>query len=296
MNKPTLHIRSSARGIGDAICGAYVVAGAMNQFSGLKVKYYTRFPEWITPFVSMMDMLPHEQFYPVRKEQYAFDMWKDYRGELKSVVNRKNWLASNIVVDEVEVLPSKPNKSVLLNNLERVRSDEYIVVAPFATHITRMWSLSHVRELIARIQSELRINVVVVSDTMWSEHARALGVDTIINQSPVELAKLLKHAITTVTIDSGIAHFCGLIDARCLSILAIMQPENIYSLTNIQSITPNTKCVFCNFQPARGYDETICPGYCKAINDIKVNDVLERLDKIYYSEFTESGVEVGSWN
>jgi hypothetical protein len=87
----------------------------------------------------------------------------------------------------------------------------------------------------------------------------------------------MRHAKCTVSCDSGMTHFAGLLNAPCVAITSQVLPQNLWYLTGIYGIGANAPCVGCGWQVSRGYDSSICEHGCYALNGISPYVILEEV-------------------
>jgi ADP-heptose:LPS heptosyltransferase len=108
------------------------------------------------------------------------------------------------------------------------------------------------------------------------------------------IARLLVNAEAVIALDSGIAHYAGMLGCRTVSICSQISPEALFSETDIIGVTPKgIACSPCWFQGSAGH-KPACNEHCFAINTITPHDVFNKLFDTIHTQyrFLEGSIKV----
>lgn len=274
MGVEIVRVRSSAHGVGDAVCGAYSIAGFQKKYPDKKVIYYCRHPHWLQA-VEGIEICPHDEWLQYRTSGKVHDLWSNYHWELHHAANRKRWLGQQIKDFEFE--PAVPKLNPMLFRFFPLEQGNYIVLSPFATTATRSYQREGWLYLVKLIREQLGMEVVLVASKNDEVHAQWFNCKKYIGADSWTIASLMRNAKCTVSCDNGMTHFAGMIDAPCVAIASQVLPHNLWYLTNIYGIAAIAPCAGCGWQTSRGYDSSVCEKGCHALNGISPYAILEEV-------------------
>lgn len=259
-----------AGGIGDAVCGMYTACGIAN--SGVKVEFYTKRKAWLSgvshPGVTVID------------GQAGFDASNDYDGHLAAMYQRKvasvaSWYCQNLAkfyaIGVCE--PARPK------TIPAFRKADHIVLAPFADGRPRTWPLQQWRRLV-RLLHRHRLVVIGAQnhEPLLKEQFYGDNVELRIGRDPEEVVELIGSARLIIANDSGPAHLAGLLNVKCIALMAQLDPELIFREgPSVVAIQPSTRCVRCHWQADGGWDRW-CELGCSALYTINPEEVCERAE------------------
>lgn len=99
-----------------------------------------------------------------------------------------------------------------------------------------------------------------------------------VDHSPEWVMDAMLTADAVIGLDSGMVHVAGLLKVPTLCIHAHLPPEFLFACApTVKSVTPKTKCVFCRWQPDRGFNEG-CAAMCSALATVGPEQVMEELE------------------
>jgi len=192
--------RHSAWGIGDAVCGAYAAAGVRQLTPDEEVIYCTRHPDWLRD-VKNINVQAYRNF--ISPPHPVYDIGSNYKGELKSRIDRKSWYCKQLPLQGLE--PARPQMAIQYN---QQKPKHHVVLAPFAMYANREWPLSHwllLEKLLAREGFH-----TIVTGTGDDGDYRFFESEQIVGRSPSVVRDLLLESYAVISNDSGIAHFAGM--------------------------------------------------------------------------------------
>ncbi|MCG3165563.1 MAG: hypothetical protein POELPBGB_01331 [Bacteroidia bacterium] len=271
-----VRIRSSAHGVGDAICGAYSIAGFQKKYPDKQVLYYTRHPHWLS-VVEGIEMRPHDEWLEFRESGTVYDLWSNYYWELHHRANRKRWLSNQIKGYEFE--PAVPKLNPALFQLYPLIQGDYVVLMPFATTQPRNYRVEGWLYLIKLIREQLNMDVVLIASKNDEVHAQWYDCKKYIGADSWTIASLMRNAKCSIGCDTGMTHFAGLIQAPCVAITSQVLPQNLWYLTEIYGVSGKASCTGCSWQANLGYDSSICEHGCHSLNGISPYEILEEVKK-----------------
>jgi hypothetical protein len=274
MQEEVIRIRSSAHGVGDAVCGAYSIAGFQKKYPDKKVIYYCRHPHWLQ-VVEGIDIRAHDEWLSYRESGEVHDLWSNYHWELHHSANRKRWLGQQVKGFDFE--PAVPKLNRLVYQLFPIEQGNYIVLAPFATTMPRGYRVEGWLYLVKLIREQLGMEVILIAskndevNAQWYDCKKYIGADS------WTIAALMRHAKCTISSDSGMTHFAGLLNVPCVAITSQVLPQNLWYLTEIHGIAATASCAGCGWQASRGYNPSICDHGCHALNGISPYSIFEEV-------------------
>lgn len=210
------------------------------------------------------------------------DMGNDYQGQLKLATSRKQWYCNQIRTGMTPCRPAVVNSSIKQYALER---GPYVVLAPFSNWAPRHWPISHWKYLIALLH-DIGLYCVILDGpgdgSRLRDAFKLLSSDWAMwvwGNSPDWIADIMLKAQVVIGIDSGLTHFAGLLNVPTVAIMSHLPPDLVFSHTQINAITPHNSCVYCRWQPERGY-RFVCDSACSAIASVLPEHVLSLVQKL----------------
>ncbi len=286
-------IANHAYGIGDAITGIYACMGAVK--AGREVIYHTRFPQWLSR-VQQAGLTIISDPPPAGTP----DLNEDYSEQLRYGQNKTLWY-SQYVCQRTGIIRQNSQKHtqnfttevVILNpglsrrpsvnlrpKMRRLDFAKYVIIAPFAAWQARDWPQAAWRRL-AWLLGEDGYEVVAIGTKREEERLIATfnksNAYWAVDHSPEWIMDVMLGADAVIGLDSGMVHLAGLLKVRTICIHAHLPPKFLFSCApTVKSITPRTKCVFCRWQPDRGFNEG-CADACSALASVGPEQVMMAL-------------------
>ena len=268
-------------GIGDAVCALYSACGLADA-GYAPVTLHTRHNQWLArashPGVTVSEY---------HNDRVASDDWidiyRDYHGELESGVPRKQWYCDMSANELGAASPCKPfhvDKSICCESFNR---KPYVVISPFPSWQSREWPASHWRKLVSDLHAQglhcliidgpgdggRIFNVFGALPAEWSTYYWGMSACWVTNA--------MLGAEFYIGVDSGMTHVAGLLGIRAYAIASHLDPELLFSLTDIQGIVPDGGCRFCRFRGHRGYG-IACDSGCSEMAGVTPRRVIEAID------------------
>jgi len=239
--KYIISVTMSQHGIGDIICGMYVIAGAQKANPEAIIRYYTHKPDW----AGLMDGIEALDIKKMCGVNNVKNFCYDYKGELRAKAVRKDWYSKVL-----NVKPAVPK----LRNIKGIETPihaqkPYVVIAPFAAWQQREWPLTHYMHLEVKLQKAGYKTVIIGDAGQQRKLRKNFSGACFWGQSPQAVCNLILHSQCVIGNNSGIAHLGGLLGVPTVAVHAQLGSETTFSLTNVVSVMPsNAHCSPCHFQ------------------------------------------------
>jgi len=271
---PVLRVFNSARGIGDHVAALYCCVGAAN--AGREVIFHTRFPQWIAraahPGVTITGDL-------LSDATEAIDMNHDPVCQLRYAGNKARWYADAIAPGLEPGRPAWIDRSV---RVPRFDFDRYVVLAPFSAWVRRDWPGANWTRL-THLLREAGYEVVAIGIGADAERFEQVFAQTTalwaIDHPPEWVMDAMLGAALVIGNDSGMVHLAGLLGVPTLALHSHLPPEFLFGYSSVTSLTPQTKCVFCRWQPDGMYTSA-CDTACSALATVGPEEVIAAVSRI----------------
>lgn len=255
-------IRTSAGGIGDAVCALYVAAGLKKKFPASSVKFYTHHLSWLQDVVGI-ELLPNNHF--VTNGSPVYDLNHDYNGQLASMVTRKDWYC--------KAVPSsiEPEQPKLRRTYNPETSKNLIVLAPFSHWKQRDWPLEKWLVLEDRLRRIHGFDTVVVGTPADKDGNQ---FDYSVFQSELMVGRPAKEVIDAMLVskcvvgnDSGIPHVSGMYGIPTVAITSQIDASRLFSHTPVKAVRSGWDCSDCGFGHRKPYHIN-CDKLCSSLASI----------------------------
>jgi ADP-heptose:LPS heptosyltransferase len=216
-----MELKCSSPGIGDMVCGLYVMQALKEKYPGEEMIYYVLKPSWfkhvrgikIRHYLKITD--------PNITNIYVDD--RPLRRAKYQRTTRKNLYASQIPL--LKIQPTRPSTSV---NYNRYGS---ILLFPWSAWKEREWDIDSWIALETRLQKKYG-NVYVLGHEGTDMSMFNNGLNT----NNKDALDMLVNARFIVSNDSGMAHLGGLYGIPTLSIINFFSEKYLFSETDVKSI------------------------------------------------------------
>lgn len=258
----TIGLRNSARGLGDAVCAAYVAAGIKKDSPSDRVILYTHHPEWLQD-IEGVEIIRHTVICEVNGN--SVDLNKGYNLQLKKMVNRKDWYANQI---PFELSPVRPS----LKRYHKPLREEYVVLSPFSHWHTRDWPIEKWIVLEERLNRIYGIKTFVIGTSADKDGKHfdysVFKSKTLVDHPPSDIINLILGSRCVVGNDSGIPHLSGMYGVPTVAVTAQIHPDRLFSHTSVKGIFPSDfDCSDCGFGH-RKFMHKACSMNCAALSSV----------------------------
>lgn len=272
----SLKIHQSAGGVGDTVCGFYVAAG-LALAAGQSVRYYTRHPDWLA-------RVSHEGVTVYPYAERGTDMFAGGYGTMISEESdRKAWLCQNVAralgVPAFDPLgPHHVDRDI--GDAVEHECAVQVLLSPFTDWSQRMWPHTHWRRL-AFLLREAGLSVAAIGSLGHEMQLREMfgdfsGFWWYFGKDADWVMRAMLRAQCVVGNDSGMVHVAGLLGVPTVAIHAQHTPEALFSLSDVASAYPETKCAGCAWQASRGWS-SVCGTGCSALASVSPERVAEMI-------------------
>lgn len=259
-------VMMQSQGIGDVLLGCTAVAGLRRDYPHLPLSYAVR--PGLEAWARLCDQWDTVSAPP--KGSKVYDPYASYRTELdEQLVRYDNYSRA------CNTRPGLPHVSIDQDDINwaRDKANGAVVLAPFSSHAARSWHLLHWRFLETLLLD--RGYRVIIIDGKNGRCGKFVS-PALIGERPGRVAALVSAASCTVANDSGIAHLCGLVGARCVALVAQVDGRKVYGFwPSVNVIQASLPCGRCYFRGAWYSPE--CRSACVNLNTITPYQVIDEV-------------------
>lgn len=265
-------------GIGDLIMSSYALTSFCKQTND-QIDFYCKKPDWIEQLVN----IPNLKCYPINDNVKKFSRVIDITLNEKSPIEYSRKLHSGadpkiLYAQKLGVNPEKTVFNYEIVNRNRMIKEKYVVLSPFTSRKTRNWDIHNWISIIDKLHQK-GFKCVVLDAHDGRTRCQPLNCIKYFGLTPHQTANIIHYSDFVISNDSGVAHLSGLIDKTCFVVMAHLDFDAYYSMTNNIVVKPkNYSCSPCRFQSTRGF-RAFCDNHCDALNSITSNDVIKEVEK-----------------
>ena len=224
--KAPLKIAFRDAGLGDYICAMYAIQGWLNENPDEVVYLYLKMQSHLE--LSCVLKMNRVRTYYYTDQKYSIDLTSnenetEYREKLKYPY--KEWYGFKI--------GSKPAAPDISHIQSKEGYEGCIILCPFAMWDNRTWDFKYWC-LLSEILVQKGYKVVV--EAMDEKTVKGMKGEFFCGRSIMDNFRLTKAAALVISNDSGAAHVAGLLDTPCIVLSGWLNPENVFSNTNVSYI------------------------------------------------------------